>query len=287
MSGDRPPHLDTDDDSAVEQLVCGFAGMVESVAGANSLSARWHELCRATTDLLRCDRSSILLRHGAVFRTEANHGDPAETDARFRGVVLDADDPLVEEVRQRRQVVVVEETRSSPLITAAVAPAEGLAVAPMWNRHGHLVGMVTAEYDQHPVSLRQVHRELLGGLAHLASILAEQASDAAGSASERVGDAGVLSPREMELFELLCRGCTNEEAAAQLHRSVRTIEAHRGQIMKKLGATTRADMMAAAVDLGVIQFRGSPSSTNRQDVAADPTEHSPRGTRCIELKSQA
>ena len=39
-----------------------------------------------------------------------------------------------------------------------------------------------------------------------------------------------LSSRELEIFELIGRGCTTSQIASKLHRSVKTIEAHRESI---------------------------------------------------------
>jgi DNA-binding NarL/FixJ family response regulator len=48
------------------------------------------------------------------------------------------------------------------------------------------------------------------------------------------GSLGLLSAREREVFDLLVRGYTNESAATQLSISVKTVETHRGHILKKL-----------------------------------------------------
>ena len=60
-----------------------------------------------------------------------------------------------------------------------------------------------------------------------------------------------LSPREREVLELIAAGLTNREAAARLGIIEATVKAHRGQIMKKLGATTFAGLMRRVVALGL------------------------------------
>jgi signal transduction histidine kinase/DNA-binding CsgD family transcriptional regulator len=54
---------------------------------------------------------------------------------------------------------------------------------------------------------------------------------------------GDLSPRELEVAELLALGHTNAEVAAILHLSVRTIEHHRSRVFHKLGVQSRAGLV--------------------------------------------
>jgi non-specific serine/threonine protein kinase len=56
---------------------------------------------------------------------------------------------------------------------------------------------------------------------------------------ERAGaDAAGLTRRESEVAELVARGLTNREIAAQLYLSVRTVEVHVDRILSKLGSAT-------------------------------------------------
>jgi DNA-binding CsgD family transcriptional regulator len=52
----------------------------------------------------------------------------------------------------------------------------------------------------------------------------------------------VLTPREREVLHLISGGDTNKEGALRLKISPRTFEAHRAQIMQKLGARNAADL---------------------------------------------
>lgn len=76
----------------------------------------------------------------------------------------------------------------------------------------------------------------------------------------RVGDARLqtlqarhdtLTPREREVFSLVCGGKQNKEAAAALGLSLVTIKVHRSSAMRKMGAKTIADLsrMATLMDL--------------------------------------
>jgi two-component system, NarL family, response regulator NreC len=61
-----------------------------------------------------------------------------------------------------------------------------------------------------------------------------------------------LSPRETEVLRLLALGHTNPEIAAKLHLSRRTVETHRATIHRKLGLTTRAELVQFALERRLI-----------------------------------
>ncbi len=56
-----------------------------------------------------------------------------------------------------------------------------------------------------------------------------------------------LTDRELEVFGLIGRGQTPREIAERLHLSVKTVDAHRDHIRKKLGARNAADLIRHAV----------------------------------------
>lgn len=57
----------------------------------------------------------------------------------------------------------------------------------------------------------------------------------------------LLSPREREVMEMLIEGKLNKVIAAELGISVRTVEAHRAKIMKKLEARSLSDVVRLAL----------------------------------------
>ena len=57
-----------------------------------------------------------------------------------------------------------------------------------------------------------------------------------------------LSNRELEILQLLAKGYTNKEISEQVYLSVKTVEAHRSKIYKKLGFKTRADRVSYALE---------------------------------------
>lgn len=63
----------------------------------------------------------------------------------------------------------------------------------------------------------------------------------------------VLSEREQELLQLLGRGLTNEEAAAQMGLTAWTVHSHRRNIMRKLGAANQTELMRYALRKGFVR----------------------------------
>ena len=56
-----------------------------------------------------------------------------------------------------------------------------------------------------------------------------------------------LSAREAEVLRLIALGYSNKEVAAQLQISVKTVEAHKANGMKKLGVTSRIGIVRYAI----------------------------------------
>jgi two-component system response regulator NreC len=62
-----------------------------------------------------------------------------------------------------------------------------------------------------------------------------------------------LSEREHQVLRLLALGHTNQEIAKALFISVRTAETHRAHIMRKLGLTSRAELVRYALGNQIIE----------------------------------
>jgi DNA-binding NarL/FixJ family response regulator len=68
----------------------------------------------------------------------------------------------------------------------------------------------------------------------------------------RANPAG-LTARETEVLRLLAQGCTNAQLARRLHRSTKTIEHHVAAVLEKLDVRSRAQAVAAAFSMGIIE----------------------------------
>jgi len=64
---------------------------------------------------------------------------------------------------------------------------------------------------------------------------------------------GDLSDREGEVLRLIAWGHSNKELAARLEVSVKTVEAHKANAMKKLGISSRIDIVRYALLQGWLQ----------------------------------
>jgi DNA-binding NarL/FixJ family response regulator len=63
--------------------------------------------------------------------------------------------------------------------------------------------------------------------------------------AETASAVSVLSEREQLVAQYIVDGLTHKEIGAQLYISPKTVEHHVAKIRQKLGASTRAEMLAA------------------------------------------
>jgi DNA-binding NarL/FixJ family response regulator len=62
-----------------------------------------------------------------------------------------------------------------------------------------------------------------------------------------------LSPRELEVLKLIAEGSSSKEIAATLVLSIKTVERHRANILRKLGMRDRVDLTRYAIRRGLIE----------------------------------
>ena len=63
-----------------------------------------------------------------------------------------------------------------------------------------------------------------------------------------------MTPRELQVLQLLANGKTAKQIAFKLHVSVKTIEANRRQIMQKLETDNLADLIKYAIRQGLVSI---------------------------------
>jgi FixJ family two-component response regulator len=61
---------------------------------------------------------------------------------------------------------------------------------------------------------------------------------------------GLLTPREREVFALVVSGLLNKQSASKLGISAFTLQIHRGQVMRKMAATSLSDLVRMSEKLG-------------------------------------
>ena len=118
-----------------------------------------------------------------------------------------------------------------------------------------VAGFLLKQDSTHDVcrAIREVHN---GGIHYSASIarrfirMHPQSRDSTGKMARK---ANVLTPREMEVLQLIAEGKTNKEIAADLGISIKTVEKHRGHLMAKLDIHDTAGLTRHAIAAGIIE----------------------------------
>jgi len=78
-----------------------------------------------------------------------------------------------------------------------------------------------------------------------------------------------LSEREREILKLVAESMTNKEIAALLHLSVKTVQTHRANLMRKLGMHDRTELVRYAIAQGIL---------GPEDLEAGPGDGQPAAT---------
>jgi DNA-binding NarL/FixJ family response regulator len=99
-----------------------------------------------------------------------------------------------------------------------------------------------------PAELLQAIRTAAAGEPYLDSTLAKRVTSGFLAREGRTNNAGaVLSDREAEVLRRIASGYSNKETAARLSLSVKTVEAHKANAMRKLGLNGRIDIVKYAL----------------------------------------
>jgi len=80
---------------------------------------------------------------------------------------------------------------------------------------------------------------------HVASVIARRVK-------ERGRRRAALSAREREVVHLIAEGHRTTEIATKLFISSKTVKSHRGNVLRKLGLRTTAELIRYAIDAGLI-----------------------------------
>jgi two-component system, NarL family, response regulator DevR len=114
--------------------------------------------------------------------------------------------------------------------------------------HGRALALLPADVDAAP--LRAAVAAVLQGLSVRAGPW--QATLAGAAMTAPAPDHEPLTPRELEVFELVGKGLSNPDIAGVLGISAHTAKFHVGQILAKVGAATRAEAVSCGLKMGLI-----------------------------------
>ena len=158
----------------IQTFITVLLGIAKNMNAPTPIEQRLVELCRSACGLLDCDRSSIFLREGNVYRAAHNYGNPPDIAAAFPKFKVGLKDPLVSRAVASRAFVLVNDVRSSELMdqqTAAAARICAIVVAALLDEHGEPLGFMTAEYNERIGTFSETKAMIVEGLAQLASIV--------------------------------------------------------------------------------------------------------------------
>lgn len=173
------------------------------------------------------------------------------TAARCRGLVQDSPDRAIAELGR---AVTLAESLASPFEQARARMRLGQAL-----RHAR------RRRDARPY-LEQAHTafELLGARPWADRAAAELAATGITAAPRRTPFHTRLTPQELRVALQVAEGLTNQEVAARLFLSPKTIDVHLSHIYGKLGVHSRTSL-ARLIHSGVVQ---ADQATNEADATA-------------------
>jgi DNA-binding NarL/FixJ family response regulator len=107
--------------------------------------------------------------------------------------------------------------------------------------------------DADPGELELAVRSVSKGLSYLSpAVSGHVVSDYLRRATPETGPLERLTPRQIEIVQLIAEGHTNQEIAGQLDVSLKTIESHRAQLMSRLDIHDVPGIVRYAVRMGLV-----------------------------------
>jgi DNA-binding NarL/FixJ family response regulator len=98
-------------------------------------------------------------------------------------------------------------------------------------------------------------RAVAQGRPYLSTLLDRHQIEQCRASPRRPQGVALLTSRERDVFALTVEGLTANQIGARLFISPRTVETHRGRILRKLGARTAADLVRIAARIGALGER--------------------------------
>ena len=97
-----------------------------------------------------------------------------------------------------------------------------------------------------------IKRPYVADLALALQAASEGRTFVSGVANQRDAAGIQITARERQVLELMANGYSNQAIGEKLSISVKTVEAHRARLFKKLGASNVADAVLLAIRVGLV-----------------------------------
>lgn len=95
-------------------------------------------------------------------------------------------------------------------------------------------------------------RAIAGGEVYLSPAVSRQVVSDYVSRDEQAEEKNLLTPRQMEVLRCVASGQSSKQVARELKLSVKTVEAHRAEIMRRLQVHDVSGMVRYAIRIGLI-----------------------------------
>lgn len=108
--------------------------------------------------------------------------------------------------------------------------------------------------DETAVGIAGAIRQVVRGGMYLSEEVQRLCAERYILPAQKLASEANLSNREFQVMRLLALGQTNREIAETLSVGVKTVDAHRGNLMRKLGLRNNADITRYAIQFGLIEI---------------------------------
>jgi two-component system response regulator NreC len=203
------------------------------------------------------------------FREDLRRMLEGEPDLELVGEASDATQGL-EQVRQLKPDVVLMDINTGGIssleaarLIAGDAPATRLVLLTTEENEEYLLQCLegAAGYilkNSPPAKLLSVIREVYHGRKYVSpQVLGKLVDDFRARSRGRRGQSRgtTLTPREREVVKMIAEGKSVKEIAVRLGRSIKTIEAHKFNLMRKLDIHNKAALIAYAIENKIVKMK--------------------------------
>ncbi len=211
----------------------------------------------AATDQIRV----VIAEDHHVVRTAVAEWLNREDDIRIVGEVEDGADLLATVAEMQPNILLLDVHMPNQRATEAVIairarfPHVRILIFSAYDRPEYVVSLVTAGVmgyvlkDDSPRTVLHAIRTVAAGKTWLTPRVAHIVQ--AGYGNQDDSPLTMITPRELEVLQLMVDGVSNEEIADTLVLSIQTVRNHASSIYRKLGVNSRVEAVLAAIRLGM------------------------------------